>query len=296
MADLIGVDFAPDLFSTESFRRLQGGSPANLAANMARLGHHTALVACVGNDKLGQYLTAEIAKTGVDTSFVVQDTSHPTSLVLVSRTRSTPDFIAYREADSQLLAAHFPDSLLAETAIFHTTCFALSREPARSAIMDAAHRAHQLGAKVSLDANYAPSLWPDRHEARRCVAKYVEGGLVKLSDDDAHRLFGRTVDLEDVLAYFHEQSVELVCYTLGAAGSVVSWDNGARRKHFPVEAVEVKDATGAGDAYWSGFLSAFSQGHAPEVCAQAGARMAARKISTIGPLPTRLATDFLYGK
>jgi sugar/nucleoside kinase (ribokinase family) len=296
LADLVGVDFAPDLHSTETFRRLQGGSPANLAANLARLGHRTALVACVGNDKLGRYLTEEVAGTGVDTSYIVQDDSHPTSLVLVSRTKGTPDFIAYREADSQLGAAHFPDALLSEAAIFHTTCFALSREPARSAIMDAARRAQALGAKVSLDANYAPSLWPDRHEARRCVARYVEGGLVKLSDDDAHRLFGRAVDLEDVLSYFHEQNVELVCYTLGAAGSVISWDKGARREHFPVETVEVKDATGAGDAYWSGFLSALTRGFAPEVCALAGARMAARKISTVGPLPARLDTDFLYGE
>lgn len=294
LADLIGVDFTPDLFSTSTFRRLQGGSPANLAANMARLGHHSALVACVGADKLGKFLVEEVAKTGVNTEFIATDSQQPTSIVLVSRTQGTPDFIAYRAADSQLRAVHFSDELLAETAIFHTTCFALSREPARSGIMDAAQRARKKGAIVSLDANYAPSIWPDRHEARREVARYVQGGLVKLSDDDAHRLFGRDVSLDDVLAYFHEQSVQLICFTLGAAGSVISWDNGAQRMHFPVEKVDVKDATGAGDAYWSGFLSAYLKGYSPEICAKAGARMAARKIGAAEPLPSHLPDDFLY--
>ncbi len=294
LADLIGTDFAPDLFSTNTFRRLQGGSPANLAANMARLGHTASLVACVGEDMLGKFLIEEVAKTGVNTDFIIKDSHHPTSLVLVSRTKGTPDFIAYRAADTQLQSIHFSDDLLAETTIFHTTCFALSREPARSGILDAAQRAYDKGAIVSLDANYAPSLWPDRHEARRVIARYVKGGLVKLSDDDAHRLFGREVALDDVLSYFHEQGVKLICFTLGAAGSVISWDNGLQRRHFPVESVEVKDATGAGDAYWSGFLSAFLKGHAPEVCAKAGARMAARKIGSADPLPAHIESDFLF--
>ena len=66
LADLIGTEFTQNLSDTETFRRFQGGSPANLAANMARLGNSTALVACVGNDNLGAYLTQKVAETGVD--------------------------------------------------------------------------------------------------------------------------------------------------------------------------------------------------------------------------------------
>jgi hypothetical protein len=52
LADLIGQDFAPNLLTTDTFRRVPGGSPANLA----QLGHRAALVACVGDDNLGRYL------------------------------------------------------------------------------------------------------------------------------------------------------------------------------------------------------------------------------------------------
>ncbi len=294
LVDLIGMDFTEDLYSAESFRRVQGGSPANLSANMARLGHSTALVSCVGQDNPGRYLIEQVAKTGVDTGFITVDAEHPTSMVLVSRTKGTPDFVAYREADTQLFAHHFPDILLGQASVFHTTCFALSRDPARSGILDAARRARALGVVLSLDANYAPSLWPDRVEAQRVIAEYVKGGLLKLSDDDAERLFGREVEADEVFSLFHGQGIQLICYTLGGDGSMISWEGGARRELYPVEPVEVKDATGAGDAYWAGFLTAFLDGHDPEVCAKAGARMAARKISSTTPLPAQLSSEFLY--
>lgn len=294
LADLIGCEFTTDLYDTAEFRRVQGGSPANLAANMARLGHSTALVACVGQDSLGKYLIEQVAQTGIHTDFIASDERHPSSIVLVSRTKGTPDFIAYRTADCQLLPYHFPDHLLTEAAVFHTTCFALSREPARSSLLDAATRARAAGARVSLDANYAPSIWPDRLEAQQVVAAYAPGALIKLSDDDAARLLGRAVSEQEVLDFFFGHGAYLVCYTLGAAGSVVAWDGGQQRIHRAVEPVEVKDATGAGDAYWSGFLTALLEGNSPEACAKAGARMAAQKLQVVGPLPNKVDRAILY--
>ncbi|MPR33206.1 carbohydrate kinase family protein [Salmonirosea aquatica] len=294
LADLIGEDFASDLLTTGTFRRVQGGSPANLAANLARLGHKSALVACVGADSLGKYLLQAIYPTGVNTEYVAIDPGQPTSLVLVSRTQGTPDFIAYRAADYQLQPDHFPNSLLNESAIFHTTCFGLSREPARSSLLDAARRARQSGALLSLDANYAPSIWPDRHEALEVIGKYIQDALVKLSDDDAERIFGSAVTPEQVLDFLHGKGARLVCYTLGARGSLISWEGGRHKVHVAVEPVEVLDATGAGDAYWAGFLSAYLDGYPPAQCTRAGGRIAAIKISSVAPLPNQINRNLLY--
>ena len=294
LADLIGEEFTSDLLATEKFRRVQGGSPANLAANLARLGHRSGLIACVGNDNVGKYLLQEVKNAGVDIAGVTIDTQHPTSLVLVSRTKGTPDFVAYRSADHQLLPHHFPDSLLGETAVFHTTCFGLSREPARRSILDAAYRARQAGVLLSLDANYAPGIWPNRQEALEVIREYVQDALVKLSEDDAERIFGHAVVPQQVLDFLHTQGARLVCYTQGAQGSLISWDRGRQQAYVSVEPVEVIDATGAGDAYWAGFLSAYLTGHPPKLCAQAGARMAAFKISFPTPLPARIDRNLLY--
>ena len=295
LADLIGTEFAKNLADTTHFERFQGGSPANLAANMARLGNKTALIACVGADNVGRYLIEKIAETGVETVYIRQNLQIPTSIVLVSRTKATPDFIAYRQADHHISPADIPDELLQNASFFHTTCFALSLDPARSSILDAAKRAQAAGCVVSLDANYAPSLWPDRAEANRVIADYCQfGSFVKLSEDDAERIFGVTLSQQAIIDTFHGMGAQLVCLTLGAKGSIISSDYGQKRVELVGKPLEVKDATGAGDAYWSGFLTAWLDKKTPAECGQVGANMAALKISTVGPLPAQVAKAMIY--
>lgn len=295
LADLIGTEFTQNLSDTEIFRRFQGGSPANLAANMARLGNSTALVACVGNDNIGTYLVEKVAETGVDIGYIARDTFAPTSIVLVSRTKGTPDFIAYRTADCMIRPKHISDELLQNASFFHTTCFALSQEPAQSAIVEAAARAQTVGCIVSLDANYAPSIWPDRLQALQVIRNYCQNGaFIKLSEDDAERIFGKVQTNDAVIAQFHEMGAQLVCLTLGGKGSIVSSNYGKDYVEIAGRPIEVKDATGAGDSYWAGFLTAWLDGKSPAECAQAGANIAALKISTVGPLPAIVDRAVLY--
>ncbi|GAA4466584.1 carbohydrate kinase [Nibrella saemangeumensis] len=295
LVDLIGHDLADSLLNTRDFHRYQGGSPANMAANMARLGNRTALVAGVGQDNLGAYLKQRVAEAGVDTRYIAEDAQAPTSIVVVSRTRGTPDFIAYRQADCQIRPEHLPDELLQQSAIFHTTCFALSRQPAQDAIVEAAGRACRFGAQVSIDANYATPIWPDREGARRVIRNYCASkAFVKLSEDDAARLYGSPQSPDRIIGDFHEMGARLVCLTLGADGSLVSYEQGRERVRLPGRRIDVVDATGAGDAYWAGFLTAWLDGKTPEQCAYAGVALAEMKLTRSGPLPNAISRDDLY--
>lgn len=295
LVDIIGTDIQESILHTATFERFQGGSPANMAANMARLGMSTALVSCVGNDNLGIFLKDEVAKTGIDISHIAIDEKQPTSIVIVSRTQGTPDFIAYRTADRMIQSHHIPDSLLLESSIFHTTCFALSQEPAQSAIVDAAKRANNLGCRVSLDANYAIQIWPDRKQAWETISAYCShNGLVKLSEDDAERIYGYKVLEEQVIKDFHAMGADLVCFTKGADGSTISYEKGSKQIYLDVKPIEVIDATGAGDAFWAGFLSAWTEGKTVEICANAGGNLAALKLVTKGPLPAVVDKAVLY--
>jgi sugar/nucleoside kinase (ribokinase family) len=295
LADIIGTEIQESILDTAIFERFQGGSPANMAANMARLGMNSAIVSCVGNDNLGVFLKNEVAKTGIDVSYIVTDPVQPTSIVIVSRTKATPDFIAYRTADRMIQSHHIPDDLLANAAIFHTTCFALSQEPAQSAIVDAAKRANELGCRVSLDANYAPQIWQDRQQAWETISAYCSNhALVKLSEDDAERIYGQKVSEEQVIKDFHGMGADLVCFTKGGDGSTISYEKGSKVIHLGVKPIEVIDATGAGDAFWAGFLTAWTEGKTVEICANAGGNLAALKLSTKGPLPAKVDKSVLY--
>ncbi|GAB4040998.1 carbohydrate kinase family protein [Spirosoma gilvum] len=295
LADFIGHHVSTNLVDAQDFRRYQGGSPANMAANMARLGNQVALVACVGNDSIGKYLTREIKESGVDTQFITADPFEPTTIVVVSRTAGTPDFVAYRHADCQLSAEQISDSLLSQTQLFHTTCFALSRQPAQDVIVDAARRAQAAGCQISIDANYAPTIWPDRQQAWRVLTDYfAAGALVKVSEDDIERLYGERQTPERVINDFHQMGATMICLTLGADGSLVSYDGGAKQARIAGKKIDVVDVTGAGDAYWAGFLTAHLDGYAPGNCAHAGAALAKMKLTRQGPLPEKVDRKLLY--
>ncbi len=292
LADFIGTEICDSLYDTSSFERFHGGSPANLALNMKMLGFNTAVVSCIGNDNLGKYVLDQIQKTGVDISHVHTDLAEPSSMVLVSRTTGTPDFIPYRGADKMLLESYLPDELLTDTTIFHTTCWPLSKNPAQKTVLDAAKRARKNNCILSLDLNYAHRVWPDKSEAHAVVKEYVSNGaLVKLSEDDAERFFG-DISESQIFETLKNWGATLICYTLGAKGSRVITTEGDWS--YAAQAVEVKDATGAGDAFWSGFLTAYVDGHTPQACAKAGVNMAATKLQHVGPLQNPIDKNDIY--
>lgn len=294
LIDFISTDFAEDLDGVSQFVKLPGGSPANLAGNMARLGKRAVLVSSVGRDDMGHFLLRYVASLGVDTSSLRQ-VAEPTTLILVTRSKQVSNFEAYRLADVQISAEQLPEALLGRCRIFHTTCFGLSREPARSSILSAARRAVALGARPSIDVNYAQKIWPDQAAAQRVVAEYCAlGAWVKCSEVDWERLMGYPLeDAAAAAAHFLAWGAHTACLTLGDRGSLLSAVD-EETVFLPARSIEVKDTTGAGDAFWSGFLAARLDGHGLLPSAKVGRKMAERKLAHLGPLPVGLVKEEVY--
>ncbi|MDZ4706638.1 MAG: sugar kinase [Saprospiraceae bacterium] len=293
LIDFISEAFADDLDAVSQFRRIQGGSPANLCMNMSRLGNRAALVATVGQDDMGQFLLRAVEGVGVNCTCLASVPA-PTTLILVTRSRTVSNFEAHRSADCQITFAQLPDALLAGSRIFHTTCFALSLEPAQSAILDAAQRAAALGCQLSIDANYAQKIWADREQAQAVVAAYcAHGALVKVSEVDWERLYGNPMkDPQAASDHFLALGAKEVCVTLGGEGCLAA--TASTRLFLPARPVQVKDTTGAGDAFWSGYLSAWLDGRDLENCAKAGRRMAEIKLGYFGSLPNVVEREAIY--
>jgi fructokinase len=293
LIDLISTDFAENFEGVENFKRIPGGSPANLGMNMMRLGNRVRLVACVGQDAMGGYLSDYVQSLGFDMDSI-QRVSQPTTLILVTRSQKVSDFEAYRGADCQISATQLSDEMLAQAKIFHTTCFALSKKPAQTNILNAAKRATELGCKLSIDANYAQKIWQNRKEARKTVAEYVaNGAFVKISEVDWERLYGNPLtDPKMAAQHFVDLGASEVCVTLGGDGCYIASALGGQ--FLPARKVEVKDTTGAGDAFWSGYLTARLDGHELLESAMAGRRMAELKLAHFGPLPKTMERTKIY--
>ncbi|MDQ3856195.1 MAG: carbohydrate kinase, partial [Chloroflexota bacterium] len=256
---------APSLSETVEFRRYQGGAPANLALNVAKLGGRSALIAKTGIGAFGQHCRRELSRFGVLIDYLVMDHRVRTTMVFVARTEGTPDFEVARQGDAELRADEVPDAALDRARLVHSSAFALSREPCRSAVRRAFEGARARGRLVSLDPNYHPEVWPDLYEARQVLGElYPLVDLTKPSLDDAERLFGPGDTSEGYVEKFRSLGARTVVLTAGSGDVLLSHEG--RLERFQTPRVEVADATGAGDAFWAGFLVAWLDGNSPERC------------------------------
>ena len=286
LIDFIGTQTEAPLSETKDYHRYLGGSPTNVAMNMARLGASVEMVATVGDDGFGQYIVGRLEEAGVGQRHLKTCKHLPSTTIFINQTEHTPEFIAYRGADAEITEDQFPDKLLERVKIFHTTCFALSRQPARDTIVKKAKKASELGALLSIDVNFSEKIWPDKKGAQDTLAEYCKyGALVKISQDDVDRLLGPGISHEAVFSYLHGLGASKICFTLGKDGAKLSQMGATVLEVSAFEVEKIMDATGAGDAFWSGFLFAYLKDKSPQKCLESALKMAAIKLQNVGRIP-----------
>lgn len=233
-----------------------GGSPANCAVALARLGVRTGFVGKVGDDPFGLLLASTFADNGVDVSHLAFDSEARTALAFVALDDAGhPDFVFFRHpsADMRLRPEEIEPAYVASARAFHTGSIILSAEPSRSAAIAALRLAREAGLLVSLDPNVRMSLWPSPEELRRVILPLLPlADVVKLSEEDLGVLVG-TADPETGSARLREQGARFVVVTRGKEGCLCRTSRGcAEAEGF---AVPVVDTTGAGDAFVGGLIA-----------------------------------------
>ncbi|MFD2529945.1 MULTISPECIES: carbohydrate kinase family protein [Polaribacter] len=289
LVDFIGHQTGVLINNTRDYHRYLGGSPTNVAMNAARLGLKPVMVSTVGNDGFGEYIFKRLKEVGVNIENIKVLENKPTSVIFVSKSEGTPDFIPFRDADRYITKDQISKETLSDSKIFHTTCFALSKEPAQSTILKKAEEAYKLGCKLSIDLNYAKKLWESRDQAFKVIEAYCKlNPLIKISEDDMLRLFEKELPHDQIFKFFHDLNVDTVCLTLGQDGVKLSQKN---KKVIALPAIKVDkvmDTTGAGDAFWSGFLFAYIKEKPIEECLKVALQLAALKLQNVGRLPDNI--------
>lgn len=289
LIDFIGHEVNTSINRTKDYHRFLGGSPTNVAVNTSRLGLKSVLVASCGQDGLGDYVVRKLKSNNVITSQIRKSESAPTSVIFVSKSTETPDFIPYRQADCEIYENQLPDEIIADAKIFHTTCFALSKNPARETILNRAKKAKELGLQLSIDINFSERIWPDREEAKKVLREYLQNDpLVKLSEDDCYRLFAEVKSEDYIFDYFHELGATTICLTKGKNGVVVSDLKEGLFFQKALHIDEIKDTTGAGDAFWTGFLYAQIEHKSLNESITLAQKLAAIKLQNVGRLPDNI--------
>lgn len=280
VVDLVAAEPGVRLGEARVFERVVGGSVANVAATFSRLGGQAMLVASVGGGPIADTAAEELARSGI-ASALVRGPGHRPTLAFVTRAAATPEFVLHRDADVQLSPADVPLGAVRQARLVHTSAFALSSEPQRSAIRLALDTAAAAGVPVSLDLNFHEELGDAGH-GRHVLAALAGARYAKASRDDVARLLGEDLDPAAAAAAIRATGVPSVAITLGADGAW--YDDGRERGHLPAERAKVVDTTGAGDAFWAAVLLA-SVRHRPFAEAvRLGLVIAARKVEVVGQL------------
>ncbi|MDO5111535.1 MAG: carbohydrate kinase [Clostridia bacterium] len=264
MGELL-IDFTEAGFSPAKqrlFEQNPGGAVANVACGAARLGLHTAFIGKVGNDMHGRYLRDVLQQANVNTDGLLLSDEVFTTLAFVSLSPTGEREFSFARkpgADTCLYAEELLDAQLTNCAIFHVGSLSMTDEPVRSATLYAVQRAKAAGAVISYDPNYRAPLWKSVEEAKtqmRALLPYAD--LVKLSDEETELLTDETQP-EAALDRLLAAGAKCAVVTLGKRGAMLGF--GGARTHFPtIPGLTVMDTTGAGDAFWSAFLSRVVKG------------------------------------
>lgn len=278
LIDMISQDYDDD-FEGDVYQRYFGGSSANIAMNTNKLGVNSIVVSAVGNDGLGLFLKNQLQKSGVDTSYI-QTVDHATSLVLLTKSKTSPKPIFYRGADYHLQYNTKLSQAIKDSKILHFSSWPISRMPARKTIEKCIEEARKNDLLIGFDPNYHPMLWQSGENGVDYVKSLIQKvDIIKPSEDDAERIFGKGKVI-DHIDKFLSLGAKLVIMTLGEDGAIVS--NGNEFIEFESYATKVVDSTGAGDAFWSGFYTALVKQYTLEESLKLGFAVSAYKLREVG--------------
>ncbi|HEY0621070.1 MAG TPA: carbohydrate kinase [Kribbella sp.] len=226
-----------------------GGSPANVAVGLARLGLPTELVTRFGTDPYGDQLGAHLFGNGVQLAPGSVDPGFRTST-------ATASLDAAGVASYQFDITWEPPalSLTRGCPAVHTGSIATVLEPGAEAIRRFLGTLVSEPVTVTLDPNARPTITPDPVSTWAAVRELAAlSDLVKLSDEDCEFLRPGLSPDEIAAELLSVDRTRCVVITRGGEGAIGV--SRAARVEVPAPAIKVVDTVGAGDSFMSALIA-----------------------------------------
>ena len=302
--DLYGEQIGGRLEDMQSFSKYLGGSPANTAVGLARLGARPAMLTRVGDEHNGRFVRETLAAEGVDVGHVKTDPKRLTALVFLGiQDRETFPLVFYRDhcADMGLEAADVDGAFIASATGLLVSGTHLSQSQTYDTCLHAIELAQASGTRVILDIDYRPVLWgltsPGLGEQRFVASDQVSAHLQTVvprcdlivgTEEEIH-IAGGSTDTLAALRRLRALTAATLVLKRGPMGCVVfegeipaRLDDGLQGPGFPVDVFNV---LGAGDAFMAGFLRGWLRGEPLAQCCRWANACGALVVSRHGCAP-----------
>ena len=287
----IAIDFNPTdmnrpLSESEHFNKYLGGSPANIAVGMARLGRKVGFLARVSDDQFGDFVTGFFQKEGIDISHVRRCENGEklglTFTEILSPTQSS--ILMYREgvADLMLHPGDVDESYVASARCLLISGTSLCTSPTREAALKALSYAVKNQVTVVFDADYRAYTWKNKDEIALYCSLVAEKADIILGSREEFDLMERLTGLpgtdEASAAFWLAGKPKLLVIKHGKEGSrAYTADESWLIKPFPVAALK---GFGGGDGYASALLNGLMTGHSLEESLEMGSASAAMLVAS----------------
>ncbi len=265
---------------------VQGGSAANTARWLGRLGARATLVCAVGRDATGRALIDALRSDGVTPRAVRVPGARTGRIGVLVTSDGERSFVQDRGAALLLAPDDLRQAWFRAIDAVHVPAYSLLGEPLGLAGRRAVELARDDGAVVSADLSSIGPLLAGGRPAARALMAAIAPDLLFATAKEAEALLG-TARPDGLLEF-----AATVVIKRGSKGATIltrgTAAHGPLRFEVATRHVDATDTTGAGDAFTAGFLvgwfAARDAGRSPSVslhrAALAGHRAAARQLST----------------
>ena len=295
----VGMDLYPSAgVSIEDVDNLtadMGGSSANIAAGIVKLGGKSALVTSVSDDAVGQFCLKKLAQYGVDSSHVTTVGGEArNSLALYESRVQDHQSVIYRNgaADFEMTIADVEAVDYTRFTAFVTAGTVFAAEPSRSAAFRAFELARAASLPIIFDVDYRPYSWPSVEVAADVLSRAGALSDVIVGNDDEFGFMAGSKDAGLQKARdLANTTAAIVVYKMGEHGAV-TFANGEETRTGIYRVTALKP-TGAGDSFMAGMLSSIAAGHDLKSAVMRGSACAAIVVAKPGCAPAMPITSEL---
>lgn len=285
--DFNPVDYYKTLAESTTFKKYVGGSPANIAVGLSRLGKKCGFFACVSDDRFGDYVTEYFENEGIDTSHIFR-CKHGEKLGLTFTeilNEKDSSILMYRNdiADLQLNTDQIDEEYIKQSKALLVSGTALAESPSREAALKAVFLAKRTNTPIVFDIDYRNYNWKSEDETAVYYAVVASNADVILGSreeyDLAERLIRPNMTDKESASYWCGKGAKIVVIKHGKEGSTAYTNDGQNFsiKPFPIKKLK---SFGGGDGYASAFLYGLLEGWKITDCLEFGSASASLLIAS----------------
>lgn len=232
-------------------QEIPGGSPANVALGLSRLGRDAALACWIGRDLRGLAVRNHLEEAGVR----LVEGSDGAEATSTAKASIGSDGAATYVFDVDWNPP-FPELGQAEAPlVVHTGSIAAILQPG-AATVQRTLATYRATSTICYDPNARPQLMGERDQARQTAEDIIElSDLVKCSNEDIEWLYGVDGSSDEALAKVLDTWIELgaaiTVVTRGGDGALVKTASGLTME-IKADPTTVVDTVGAGDSFMGG--------------------------------------------